>query len=316
MILVVLLTAVVTGCGTRSQTARDHPAQLDPSRGDVATVGNEAITSDEVDAILDETAASFQALRRPFPEAGTPYYLDLRDEALQYLLLRSAREQEAERMDVGVDDADVDDEFDTLDQADLHREAQRMALTTGRVRTDIRDRQLLEALFAAAVTQKPENETDLEAMRAWDEQVNSKVRSAEFAPGWEPADEPRSPIPPELEDLPDPEQACDLPPGTYTLREAAAHGCLGKIGIPIPGRTGKLCRDIPIRDFAVAGSLPDEGPYLEYQESLMDTAPSCSPYPETTVALSGDSGVDCTDAESLCYGARIDPREAQSPSRQ
>jgi len=70
IVLVVVLAAVVAGCGARSETARDRPAQLDPSRGDVAAVGIETITSAQVDAVLDETAASFQALGRPFPEAA------------------------------------------------------------------------------------------------------------------------------------------------------------------------------------------------------------------------------------------------------
>jgi SurA-like N-terminal domain len=311
IVLLVFLTAVVAGCGARSQTARERPVQLDPSRGDVATIGTETITSDEVDAILDETAASFQALGRPFPDAGTPYYLDLRDQALQYLLLRSAREQEADRMDVSVDEGDVDAELDRLDPADLQKEEQRMALTIERVRTDIRDRHLLEALFAAVVARKPENESGLEAMRAWDEHVKSEVRSAHFAPGWRPADEPRSPIPPELQDLPAPQGASDLHTGTYTLREVAAHGCIAKLGIFIPGKDSKACPDIPIRDFT-AYNLPPDGPYLRYQESLMDTAPSCAPYPETTFTFTGDSG-DCPD--DLCnYGAP--ELKAQSPSRQ
>ncbi len=320
IVLVVVLTAVVAGCGARSETARDRPAQLDPSRGDVAAVGIETITSAQVDAVLDETAASFQALGRPFPEADSPYYLDLRDQALEYLLLHSAQRQEADRLNVTVDQADVDAEFDRLDPAALQGEEQRMGLTVERVRTDIRDRQLLVALFAAVVARKPENETGLEAMRAWDEHVKSEVRSAQFAPGWEPADEPRSPIPPELQDLPEPQGACDLHSGTYSLREVAAHGCLAKLGVPLPGKTGRLCPDIPLRDSFTAYNLPSDGPYLQYQESLMNTAPSCAPYPETTFTFTDDSG-DCQDdlcnygtPSELSKGASIP--SAQSPSRQ
>ena len=288
IVLVLLASVVVAGCGARSDSTRDRPVEFDPARGDVAQVGTDTITSDQVDGLLDETAASFQALNRPFPEAGTPYYLDLRDEALQYLLQRAMDDQEAERLDVSVDEGDVDAEFDRIDPAVLRQEEHRIGLTAERVRSDIRDRHLVEALFAAVVAHKPENETALEAMSAWDEQVKSEIRSARFAPGWEPVDEPRSPIPPELEDLPDPPHECDLSPGTYTLREAAAHGCVAKLGIPIPGKTGKLCPDIPIRDSITAYSLPSDGPYLQFQESRMDTAPSCAPYPETTVTLPDD----------------------------
>ena len=252
-------------------------------------VGTETITSAQVDAVLDETAASFRILGRPFPAAGTPYYLDLRDQAVEYLLRRSAREQEADRLNVSVDQGDVDAEFERLDPAALQREEQRMRLTVERVRTDIRDRQLLMALFAAVVARKPENESGLEAMRAWDDHVSSEVRSADFAPGWEPTDEPRSPIPPELQNLPEPQGACDLHTGTYMLREVAAHGC------------------------------PD-GPYLQYEESLMNTAPSCAPYPETTFTFTDDSG-DCPN-DGCNYGTPSDLSEgsrelhAQSPSRQ
>jgi SurA-like N-terminal domain len=320
IVLVVVLSAVVAGCGGRSETARDRPAQLDPSRGDVAVVGTETITSPQVDAVLDETAASFRAVGRPFPAAGTPYYLDLRDQAVEYLLRRSAREQEADRLNVSVDQGDVDAEFDRLDPAALQREEQRMGLTVERIRTDIRDRQLLMALFAAVVARKPENESGLEAMRAWDDHVSSEVRSTDFAPGWEPSDEPRSPIPPELQNLPEPHGACDLHTGIYKLREVAAHGCMATLGIPLPGKTGKLCPDIPIRDSFTAYNLPPDGPYLQYQESLMDTAPSCAPYPDTTFTFRDDRG-GCRDdlcnygtPSDLSKGARIP--SGQSPSKQ
>lgn len=318
IVVVLFVSVVVAGCGARSESARDRPTQFDPAHGDVAQVGTETITSEQVDAVLDETAASFRALDRPFPEAGTPYYLDLRDEAVQDLLRRSVDEQEAGRLDVTVDDADVNAAFDRLDRSALEQEEHRMALTVDRVRTDIRDRQLLEALFAAVVEQKPENETGLEAMKAWVAQVESEVRSARFAPGWEPTTAPRSPVPPELAHLPHPAHECDLQSGTYTLWEVAAHGCVSKLGIPMPGETAKLCPDIPIEDFAVSG-LPDDGPYLQYETSLMDTAPSCAPYPETTYTFRAGGG-GCHRGEACWLGAPdpgATPRpKPQSPSRQ
>ena len=111
-----------------------------------------------------------------------------------------------------------------------------------------------------------------------------------YAPGWRPAKRLRSPIPPELQDLPKAKGPCDLKDGTFTIREVASHGCLADWGPPIPGVDGTPCPEIPIVDFAVQGLSDDDPAYLAYEETLMDTAPSCVPYPSTTYTVQTAKG--------------------------
>ena len=97
----------------------------DPANGDVATIGSDTISSADVDALMQETALSFRALGRPFPEVGTPYYLDLRDEAVRYLVEQSARKQEAVRLGAKVERSDLERELERIDRKTLREQARR-----------------------------------------------------------------------------------------------------------------------------------------------------------------------------------------------
>jgi hypothetical protein len=88
--LALISTLVLAGCGSLEQQASTDGGV------EVAWVGDQAVTKGDVDALLDEAAVSVGALGRPFPKEGTPYYLDLRDQALLHLVEESVKEQEAE----------------------------------------------------------------------------------------------------------------------------------------------------------------------------------------------------------------------------
>jgi hypothetical protein len=285
-ILALGATLLVAGCGARSPA--QEPDSMSGER--VATVGSTAVTSADVDELLRETAVSFRALGRPFPEVGTPYYLDLLDQAVRHLVERSAREQEAVRLGAEVDRSELERKLEEVDRRAFREEARRSGLTMERIRTDIHGRLLELALFHAVITQKRAGETNTEAMKRWEQHVDEQISAAVYAPGWMPAKRLRSPIPPELQDLPKAKGRCDLKNGTFTIREVAAHGCLEDWGLGIPGVDGTPCPEVPIDDFAVEG-LSDEGPaYLGYVETLMDTAPSCVPYPSTAYTVQTGMG--------------------------
>lgn len=280
-ILVLFSTLVLAGCGTSSvESASSGEDEIE-----VAAVGERAISKADVDALLDEAAVSFRALGRPFPEKGTPYYLDLRDQAVVYLVEQSAKEQEAERLGAEVDPADVERDLERLDQEAFQEQSKRAGLTMDRVRAEVQNWRLRLALFEAVVSRKKAGETNFEAMQRWEEQLRAQIAATEYAPGWRPATSLRSPIPPELQDLPKPRAGCDLEEGTFTLREVAAHGCITKLGVPIPGVDGTPCREIPVSVFGIA-PLAQTAAYGAYESQLMNTASSCVPYPETEYTFS------------------------------
>lgn len=289
VIALAVLTLILAGCGAGPPSGSQSSGAPDPANGDVATIGSDTISSADVDVLLQETALSFRALDRTFPQSGTPYYLDLRDQAVRYLVEQSAREQEADRLGARVEAADLDRELERVDQKAFRRTALRSALTMDRVSTDIHDWLLRIALFRAVVSQKQSGETNVEAMKRWERRVDEQIDATAYAPGWRPAQRLRSPIPPELQELPKAKGPCDLKNGTFTIREVAAHGCAQDFGLGMPGVDGTPCGEIPIDDFAVAG-LSEDPAYSAYESTLMDSAPSCVPYPSTTYTVQTGKG--------------------------
>jgi hypothetical protein len=303
------LTVLVVGCGTRvveRENARSETPDI--ARGEAAVVGSDAISLADIDALLREAAVSFRTLGRPFPEQGTPYYLDLRDEAVRYLVERSARLQEAKRLGAHVEHADLERELSRIDRKTLLEEEQRSGLTIARVRQDVHDSLLTVALFQAVVSRKAPGESNVEAMKKWERHLASLVESANYAPGFRPSKRPRSPTPPELAALPKGKAPCDLKDGTFTIRQVAAHGCSGEFGVGIPGVDGPGCGEIPIDDFATAGLAPPDTAYGDYEETLMDTAPVCMPYPSTTYTI--------TTGEGPCFGTPLPGEQTPDSCKQ
>jgi hypothetical protein len=268
----------------------------DPTNGDVATVGSAKISSADVDALLQEAAVSFRALGRPWPEVGNPYYLDLRDQAVRYLVEQSTWDQEAARLGAQVDPSDLERELEKVDREWFREQSKRSALTMDRVSADFHGRLLRLALFRAVVAQKESGETNVQAMKRWEQRVDEQIAAAVYVPAWRPAKRLRSPIPPELQHLPKAKGgACDLKEGTFTIREVAAHGCVARIGIAVPGVDGTPCTEIPV-PVLIIGSLSQDPAYSAYEITLMNHAPSCVPYPSTTYTVHTGKG-PCFPAE-------------------
>ena len=86
------------GCGGGSQ---DVPA------GAVAVVDGTEISKAELDELLEQAKASYEA-QQEFPKAGTPEYQSLQQQYVAYLVQRAEFEQAADELGVKVTDKDVD----------------------------------------------------------------------------------------------------------------------------------------------------------------------------------------------------------------
>ena len=261
--------AVAAGCGAAPE-AGGPP---------VATVAGRDVTAAEVTAVLDETRRSFARWGRPFPGEGAPYFLDLRDEAVRYLVRREAVHDAARDLGVSVTAADVDAYLAATRTAAHETEEEfwasvrDQALAETRVRADVHDLLLGQRAFARL--QEDGVERPLER---WRSLVDERAARARYAAEWEPAPERRAPVPPELTTLPEPAAECDLPPGDYDLLEAYRHGCIDDI--LVPGRDGEPCTEVPPDDFVVAGfGVADDPAWEDAVLAEADTAPSCVPYP-------------------------------------
>lgn len=284
--VVVALALLSSACGAERESS-DSPLPGGPV---VAKVGDANVTVDQVEALLEETRKSFRIRGRPFPAAGTPYYLDLRDQAVRYLVERAAHEQEAARLGVRVEPAEIDREVSAVDQKDLREAMKRDGLTLDRVRADIRDRLLDRGVFKALVGRASEEDNLGEEKSHWKRRLESALDDVRWASGWKPAERLRSPVPPELQNLPKPDGRCDVKKGTFTFREAWARGCIQEWGIPVPGIDGTPCREVPIDDFVVGGFSGPETEIGYHVWSVDDNAGSCVGYPSKSFSVTTGRG--------------------------
>src|SRR6059058_1066167 len=128
-LLAVALALVAAGCGVQKHST--------PAAANVALVGSDAVTGSQVSGLLDELRRSFKARGRVFPAATDPYYADLGDEAVRYLVERRLREQVAARVGVEISEGDVERSLRPLDASD--RQLRESGLTTNELRRDARD---------------------------------------------------------------------------------------------------------------------------------------------------------------------------------
>jgi hypothetical protein len=279
--VVVTLLIVAAGCGTQERTRAPHTV-IAPSGPVVARVGDVTVTVGEVETLLADAERSFRKQGRPSPTPTDDYYLDLRDQAVSYLVEAAGFRQEASRIGVEVDAAAID------------RELRRTTTARASARAHIERRLLDHGVFEALVGRADERDDLGPIKRKWKAQVNALVASARYADGWKPAEKLRSPTPPELQGLPKPRGPCDLKNGTFTLREMSEHGCVQAWGIPIPGVDGSPCPEIPVASGEAFGFSEEETQTGYFVWGIDDNAPSCVGYPSTTFTVSTGRGP--------CYG--------------
>ena len=228
--IVALLAVTCAACGARTDTAANEK----PSEPIAATVGTDVITVGEVDGLLAEARPIFRTRGRLFPAKNDPYYADLRDEAVRYLVERRLREQLAEQLGVDVSAA---------------------------TRENLLDFRTWQAVARA---RKP-GETMREALASWRRVLDERFDRVTYAPHYRPAEQRRS-IPPELRRLPEPRASCDLKDGMYPILVARAHGCLGPEYEDL-SYIAPQCPEIPAEpDHGFTGEELDTG-YADYVTS-------------------------------------------------
>jgi parvulin-like peptidyl-prolyl isomerase len=97
LLLVVILVAAGCGGGSKSVPA-----------GQVAVVGNDAITKSEFNFLIEGARNQATAAKATFPKPGTTEYKTLQDKAMAYLVQEKELEQKAKDLGVNVTDKDVD----------------------------------------------------------------------------------------------------------------------------------------------------------------------------------------------------------------
>jgi parvulin-like peptidyl-prolyl isomerase len=96
---------LASGCGSSKKSV---------GANDVAVVGDCQISKDRFDELLDQAKRNYEANKQEWPDTGTPQYVALRKQAMQFLVQRCEFDQKAEEMDIKVTDADVDQQLATI----------------------------------------------------------------------------------------------------------------------------------------------------------------------------------------------------------
>ena len=81
---------------------------------DVAVVGDEPISKEQFDELLDRARDNYAKNKQQFPAAGTAQYVALRRQAMQFLVQRAQFEQKAKELGLEITESDVDKQMLTI----------------------------------------------------------------------------------------------------------------------------------------------------------------------------------------------------------
>lgn len=120
----------------------------------VAVVGDQSIPKSEFDDLITYAKRSYDAQKRPFPKVGTPEYVQLRDQAMRFLVQRTQFEVRANDLDIEVSDEAVDKRIDQYikerhqgDKKKFDAELKAQGLSPEQGRAIIRANLVQEAIF-------------------------------------------------------------------------------------------------------------------------------------------------------------------------
>ena len=147
LFLALVVAVFAVGCGS------DDGSDSVPSNS-VAVVGDQSIPKSEFDDLITYAQRSYEAQKRPFPKVGTPEYVQLRDQAMTFLIQRTQFEVKADELDVDVSDEAVDKRIDQYikerhqgDQKKFDAELKSQGLSSEQARDIIRANLVQEAIF-------------------------------------------------------------------------------------------------------------------------------------------------------------------------
>jgi parvulin-like peptidyl-prolyl isomerase len=120
----------------------------------VAVVGDRAVSKAEFDELITYAKRSYETQKRPFPKVGTPEYVQLRDQAMRFLIQRTQFEVKADELGIDISDKAVDKRIDQYikerhkgDKKKFQAELKAQGLSEEQARDIIRANLVQEAIF-------------------------------------------------------------------------------------------------------------------------------------------------------------------------
>jgi parvulin-like peptidyl-prolyl isomerase len=154
------LALVAAGCGGTST------ANL--SSDDVAVVGDQQISKDEFQQLMQRAKKSYDAQKRAFPKAGSTEYEQLKGQAITFLVQQAEVEEQAKKLGVDVSDDKVDKEiarykkqFYGGSNARYEKAVKQQGLTDDQAREAIRQQLISQALFKKVTVDVKVSDADI-----------------------------------------------------------------------------------------------------------------------------------------------------------
>jgi foldase protein PrsA len=164
VLLALGLAVFAAACGGDGNGSKAVPADS------VAVVGDQAIPKSEFDDLLSYAEKSYVAQKRPFPKVGTPEYIQLRDQAMTFLIQRTQFEVKADELNIDVSDDAVDKRIDQYvkerhqgDKKKFEAELKTQGLSSEQARDIIRANLIQEAIFKKVTTDAKVSDPEIKA---------------------------------------------------------------------------------------------------------------------------------------------------------
>lgn len=150
---VAVVALVAAGCGGGGDEPPSAQSEDVPANA-VAVVDGTPVTKAELDRFFSQREKAAEAQGQSFPKAGTPEYVDLRNQAVDFLVQRVELAKEADSLGIDVTDQAVTERVDELknqffsgDEEKYKKELESLGLTDADVRADVRAQLIAEKIF-------------------------------------------------------------------------------------------------------------------------------------------------------------------------
>jgi foldase protein PrsA len=168
LVLIILAAGLLAGCGGGGGSAK-------LSSDDVAVVGSEHISLDDLNTLLNRAKIAYKAQGQKFPKEGTTNYQAIRDNVLTLLVDQAELDQKAASMGIKVTDAEIDARLALVkkqyfgnSQKKYLAEIKKQGFTEAQVRTDVIRPQLISEKVQKQVT-KDVKVSDADVQKYYDD---------------------------------------------------------------------------------------------------------------------------------------------------
>src|SRR5262249_46459177 len=164
LVPIALLAPVAAGCGgSGGSSSGSVPSDA------VATVGDQTITKEDFDHLLNQAKESYKQQKRSFPKPGTQQYEQLKQQAVQFLVQRAEFAQKASDMKISVSAKQVDDRLNQIKQqyfkgsnSASQKQLKSQGLTEDEVKQDLQAQLLSEDIFKDVTKDVKVSDSDIQ----------------------------------------------------------------------------------------------------------------------------------------------------------